>query len=75
VTKFILVNGVFWSHFVVLLKYDFGVQQTHLRGQFVEHHNQAYVVQQSVTKLKIAYGVFWSHFVVLFKSTLDVQKT
>ncbi len=28
---------LFWSHFVVLLKSDLDVQQTKLRGGFVEH--------------------------------------
>jgi hypothetical protein len=39
----------FGSHFVVILKSDLGVQQTHL--WFVEHLSQTKVAQQSVTKI------------------------
>jgi hypothetical protein len=33
VTKFITIIAMFWSHFVVLLKSDLDVQQTHLWGR------------------------------------------
>ncbi len=34
VAKFTNMRDVIWSHFVVLLKSDLGVQQTHLKGCF-----------------------------------------
>ncbi len=42
VTKVIFVIHMrwVWSHFVVLLKLDLDVQQTHFRGQFVEHQSR-----------------------------------
>ncbi len=36
VAKFPSDRDIFWSHFVVLLKSDFDVQQTHLRSNVVE---------------------------------------
>ncbi len=50
VTKFTNVRDMIWSHFVALLKSDLGVQQTHLRGRFVEHLGGTWAWQQSVTK-------------------------
>ncbi len=43
-----------WSHFVVLLKSDFDVKQTHLRGQFVQ---QMIAPALGVTKLKNVRGM------------------
>jgi len=51
------------AHFVVLLKSDLDVQQTHLIlwGQFVEHTVQTQAAQQSVTKILIRHLLIWSH--------------
>ncbi len=35
----------------MLLKYDLDVQQTQLRGGFIEHLSRTLVAQQSVTKI------------------------
>ncbi len=51
----------------MLLKYDLDVQQTVLRGGFVEHQRQTEVSQQNVTK------IITITFVVLFPLYCSTQ--
>ncbi len=56
----------FGSHFVIKLKSDLDVQQTHIWSHFViKLKSDLYVPQTHI----------WSHFVMLHKSELDVKQT
>jgi hypothetical protein len=71
VTKFNTTRDIILSHFVVLLKSDLDVQQTHLcciKGSCI-------ALAFGVTKFTTTRDIIWSHFVVLLKSDLHVQQT
>ncbi len=59
----------------LLLKFLLDVQQTHLRGRFIEQMVMLSSYFLGTPNLQIWKIWFWSHFVVLFKSDLDVQQT
>ncbi len=65
------------SHFVVLLKSDLDIQQTHFRGSEPGSLNKSSCLATAlgVTKLLLSQILFWSQFVVLFKYDLGVQQT
>ncbi len=62
------------SHLIVLLEYDLDIQQTDLRGQFVECQSRTSVAQQSGTKNISTIAMLLSYFIVLLKSNLDAQQ-